>query len=90
MRCRITELNGLSLRFLRFSVAVVAAVVVLSGGSPAFSQERFENIVFTSDTTLRAFVGQHLGDPDLWPYVLEINEIADPADLESIRVIASS
>lgn len=41
----------------------------------------FENITFTSADTIRDFVGRHLGDPDLWPYVLELNEIATPTDL---------
>jgi hypothetical protein len=53
---------------------------------PALSQTRsatleFENITFTSADTIRDFVGRHLGDPDLWPYVLELNQIATPTDL---------
>lgn len=66
----------------RCSACAAAAVLSLSIGSPAIAQQSFESIVFTSDTTLREFVGLHLGDPDLWPYVLELNRIADPADLK--------
>lgn len=36
---------------------------------------------FTGNDTLRGFVGTHLQDPDLWPTVLKINDIASPADL---------
>lgn len=51
---------------------------------PALAQSpslKLENITYTSASTLRDFVGLHLGDPDLWPYVLELNQIASPADL---------
>lgn len=36
---------------------------------------------FGETDTLRGIVGQHLGDPDLWPTVLTLNDIASPADL---------
>lgn len=70
------------LRGLVFAGAFASGLAV----QPALSQSRsatleFENITFTSSDTIRDFVGQHLGDPDLWPYVLELNKIATPADL---------
>ncbi|WP_204113592.1 FecR domain-containing protein [Shimia biformata] len=41
----------------------------------------FEVIEFTGQETLREFVRRHLNDPDLWPTVLRINQLASPADL---------
>ncbi|WP_299624495.1 FecR domain-containing protein [uncultured Tateyamaria sp.] len=38
-----------------------------------------ETVVFGSDDTLRGVVDRHLNDPDLWPYVLELNAISTPA-----------
>ena len=40
-----------------------------------------EVVRFDGDDTLRGVVGQYLNDPDLWPTVLKINDIASPADL---------
>jgi hypothetical protein len=65
----------------------LAAALAFAGVvPPALSQTRgaaleFDSITFTSADTIRDFVGQHLGDPDLWPYVLELNQITNPADL---------
>ncbi|MFT6676966.1 MAG: hypothetical protein ACJAVM_003175 [Sulfitobacter sp.] len=65
----------------------MAAALAFAGVvPPALSQTRgaaleFDSITFTSADTIRDFVGQHLGDPDLWPYVLELNQITNPADL---------
>lgn len=36
---------------------------------------------FGETDNIRDVVGQHLGDPDLWPTVLRLNRIASPADL---------
>lgn len=38
-----------------------------------------ETVVFGDNDTLRGIVGQYLDDPDLWPYVLELNAISTPA-----------
>ncbi|MCE8008378.1 FecR domain-containing protein [Aestuariivita sp.] len=38
-----------------------------------------EVVVFTASDTLRGVVGRTLGDPDLWPAVLDLNDIASPA-----------
>ncbi|WP_299164950.1 FecR domain-containing protein [uncultured Tateyamaria sp.] len=38
-----------------------------------------EVVVFGERDTLRGVVSEHLNDPDLWPYVLELNAIASPA-----------
>lgn len=78
----IKDIGGSLARFLHLNFLVLVALVAVSVGSPVVAQQRFENIVFTSETTLREFVGLHLGDPDLWPYVLELNQIADPAELK--------
>lgn len=36
---------------------------------------------FGETDTIRGIVGQYLGDPDLWPTVLALNDISSPADL---------
>ncbi len=36
---------------------------------------------FQQGDTIRAVVGKHLKDPDLWPTVLALNKIASPVDL---------
>ncbi len=36
---------------------------------------------FSEDDTIRGIVGEYLRDPDLWPVVLSLNNIASPADL---------
>ena len=41
----------------------------------------FEIVQFGETDTLRDFVGEYLGDPDLWPYVLQLNRISSPADV---------
>ncbi len=38
-------------------------------------------VEFRAGDTLRGVVGDHLRDPDLWPAVLALNNIASPADL---------
>ncbi len=60
------------------------------GVQQAQAQNRvaLENITFTSADSIRDFVGLHLGDPDLWPYVLDLNQIASPADLRPGDVLA--
>lgn len=40
-----------------------------------------EDVLFGENDTIRGVVGQHLRDPDLWPAILALNEIASPADL---------
>ncbi len=41
----------------------------------------YEVIAFSGNETLRDFVAEHLNDPDLWPTVLKLNQVASPADL---------
>lgn len=40
-----------------------------------------ELVQFGETDTLRGIVGEYLRDPDLWPAVLALNDIASPADL---------
>ena len=40
-----------------------------------------EVVVFGENDTLRGVVGTYLKDPDLWPYVLELNGISSAADV---------
>ncbi|MEO0938491.1 MAG: FecR domain-containing protein [Pseudomonadota bacterium] len=40
-----------------------------------------DRIAIGPEQTLRGFVAEHLNDPDLWPYVLQLNNIASPADV---------
>ncbi len=66
---------------------VLAAVILTPFFSGKLLAERdrtegeFQLVRYQKDDTIRGFVGKHLLDPDLWPLVLEINEIASPADL---------
>lgn len=46
-----------------------------------------EDVLFGEDDTIRGVVGQHLRDPDLWPAILALNEIASPADLRPGMVL---
>ncbi|MBE1283828.1 MAG: hypothetical protein GJ676_11005 [Rhodobacteraceae bacterium] len=39
------------------------------------------SITFEQGNTLRGIVEEYLSDPDLWPVVLSLNEIASPADV---------
>lgn len=80
-------------RCMKPMMFVAALAVQMLGGfgvQMAHAQGRvtLENITFTSADTIRDFVGLHLGDPDLWPYVLELNQIASPADLRPGDVLA--
>ncbi|TDK50575.1 FecR domain-containing protein [Antarcticimicrobium luteum] len=40
-----------------------------------------EMVRFSDGDTIRGIVGEYLRDPDLWPVVLALNNIASPADL---------
>lgn len=64
------------------SLVVFGLLFTPTLGRTATDKQGFEIISYTEGMTLRDFVGQHLGDPDLWPYVLELNQIADLADLQ--------
>ena len=76
---------------LRLWFAGALALLALTGGFAAAqtlaAPERFENIAYQQTDTIRVFVGRHLGDPDLWPHVLELNNIASPADLQPGMVL---
>ncbi len=43
----------------------------------------FEVVRYEGEETLRAFTARHLKDPDLWPTVLKLNQMASPADLRA-------
>lgn len=64
---------------------LIIAAFLTVGAMPAFAQNRsdldapLETVVFTPRDTLRGIVAEHLNDPDLWPYVLELNAISSPA-----------
>ncbi|MGD9861853.1 MAG: FecR domain-containing protein [Pseudodonghicola sp.] len=78
-------------RFLFFGVpvrpvlAAVAACLALVAGPGAAEVDPLdappERVRFTEADTLRGIVGKYLNDPDLWPVVLALNNIASPADL---------
>lgn len=66
--------------------ALVVSGVVLGLASGALSETDpwsapLMVVQFGAQDTIRGVVGQHLRDPDLWPAVLAINNIASPADL---------
>lgn len=63
---------------------VIGMIAALS--NPAVSQSDpmnapLEVVRFGENDTIRGVVGKYLRDPDLWPVVLALNEIASPADL---------
>ncbi|MBD3662418.1 FecR domain-containing protein [Sulfitobacter aestuariivivens] len=70
----------------RVRSAAIAAFAVLCA-SALYAQSRsdldapLEVVVFQENDTLRGVVETHLKDPDLWPYVLELNAITSPADV---------
>ncbi|WP_299355095.1 FecR domain-containing protein [uncultured Shimia sp.] len=47
----------------------------------------YELVEYPSAETLRDFVARHLDDPDLWPTVLKINNVASPADLKPGTIV---
>ncbi|MEL6450684.1 MAG: FecR domain-containing protein [Pseudomonadota bacterium] len=62
----------------------VFALCLLALAPPAAAQSSdldapLETVVFGAGDTLRGVVGQYLNDPDMWPYVLELNAISSPA-----------
>jgi len=85
-RIVFTQPGGLVLGALRKRLApVLCAVLVAVAAISATAQSRddlnapLETVVFGPQDTLRGVVGQYLNDPDLWPYVLELNAISSPA-----------
>ncbi|MGR3636218.1 MAG: FecR domain-containing protein [Shimia sp.] len=47
----------------------------------------YELVPFSGDATLRDFTAEHLNDPDLWPTVLRLNDLASVADLSPGTVL---
>ena len=76
-----------SLLFQRRFSALLAVCAALAGGVPAAQAEIDpldappERVMFAEGDTIRGIVGTYLSDPDLWPVVLALNNIASPADL---------
>lgn len=75
-------------RVLRPPLAAAAGLFAfwaLSGPAPQAETDPMdaplEVVRFGENDTLRGVVGKYLRDPDLWPAVLRINDIASPADL---------
>ncbi|MCA0869194.1 FecR domain-containing protein [Seohaeicola saemankumensis] len=71
-----------------FFAAAALAVGALSpdpGSAPMAETDPLDAplqvVRFGENDTLRDVVGQYLNDPDLWPAVLRLNDIASPADL---------
>lgn len=58
-------------------VLMPASLAAQSGDLDAAPEE----VVFTENDTIRGIVAQYLRDPDLWPTVLRLNDIASPAAL---------
>lgn len=67
--------------------AAIGLVALALIGPPALQAETdpidapLQVVRYGETDTLRGLVGQHLNDPDLWPVVLRLNDIASPADL---------
>ena len=65
---------------------MAAVLVLLAGPGPGEAEvdpmdAPLETVRFSAADTLRGIVGKYLNDPDLWPVVLALNNIASPADL---------
>ncbi|MDK3017194.1 FecR domain-containing protein [Pseudodonghicola flavimaris] len=81
------------MRLARFRIsagpllAVLAACITMlagpgSGGAELDPMDApLERVQFSGSDTLRGLVAKYLHDPDLWPVVLALNNIASPADL---------
>ena len=81
MQPHVEGFRALLVRLVLMVLSVTGLVLNPTIGDAASGEQGFETITYTAPTTLRDFVGRHLGDPDLWPYVLKLNQIADLADL---------
>ena len=62
--------------------ALCAALIAAAAGAETDPMEAPPELVrFSEGDTIRGIVGEYLRDPDLWPVVLAINDIASPAEL---------
>lgn len=65
--------------------AALVACAALIGAEAAAETDPLEAppelVRFSEGDTIRGIVGQYLHDPDLWPVVLALNNIASPAEL---------
>jgi hypothetical protein len=74
------------LRHYLLGRTVVALVLIFACSIGAAAQDArlsapHEQVAIGETETLRSFVTTHLNDPDLWPYILQLNNIASPADI---------
>jgi len=83
MRQFITRTANFLSRLAMVGCFAMSALLSSAISQPASAAQTYETVTYTADTTLRDFVGLHLGDPDLWPYVLELNGITDLASLRA-------
>ncbi|MEP2533299.1 FecR domain-containing protein [Shimia sp.] len=72
--------TALLLAILALSVVIGSARLPVSAETDPLSAP-YEQVRYSGDETLREFVAKYLNDPDLWPAVLKINQMASPADL---------
>lgn len=75
---------GLRHYFLGRAVAAFALLIACSIGAVAQDarlRAPLEQVAIGESETLRSFVTTHLNDPDLWPFILQLNNIASPADI---------
>ncbi|WP_147108751.1 FecR domain-containing protein [Tateyamaria sp. syn59] len=64
---------------LFFGVCLTVVATFASAQDRSDLDAPLETIVFTASDTLRGIVAEHMNDPDLWPYILELNAISSPA-----------
>jgi len=79
------------LRIFALVICVFGALHIFALAAAAQSRNLnapLEKVAFASDDTLRSFVDRHLGDPDLWPYVLQLNNITSPAEVRGGVILA--
>ncbi|MGR3713383.1 MAG: FecR domain-containing protein [Shimia sp.] len=83
-------------RNLRSGLLGACSVVLVLAGAPTAVRvvaevdpltAPYELVPFSGEDTLRDFVALHLNDPDLWPTVLRINEMASVAELSAGTVL---
>lgn len=74
------------------SVCTAALLMTTSLAAPALAETDpldapMQEITLGPDDTIRGIVGQYLRDPDLWPAILALNNIASPAALQPGTVL---
>lgn len=83
-----TRFHGRATRWWRRSCSLSVLVLLVAFGAGGAARAQTDpldapmvSVQIAESDTLRGLAGDYLGDPDLWPVVLRLNDIASPADL---------